>query len=61
MPFGASVHYEPSSPKDIEALRKFGLSVKESVFMGYVLKHGGGWTDDVDILDGIELTNAQSN
>ena len=32
----------------------------ESVFMGYVLNHGGGWTNDVDIPDGIELTNAQS-
>ena len=28
--------------------------------MGYMQKHGGGYTDNVWILDGIELTNAQS-
>lgn len=28
--------------------------------MGYVLHHGGGWTDDVDILDAVDLRNAQS-
>ena len=28
--------------------------------MGYDQKHGGGYTDNVWVLDGIELTNAET-
>ena len=33
--------------------------VKRGVFVGYVLNAGGGWTGDIDILDAVELSNAQ--
>ena len=57
IPFGAGIKYKPSRPKEVDELK--WRKVKPGLFVGYVLNAGGGWTGDVDVLDAVELTNAQ--
>jgi len=57
LPFGIGVRYKPSRPKEVDELK--WTKVKRGVFVGYVLNAGGGWTGDIDILDAVELSNAQ--
>ena len=57
IPFGAGIRYKPSRPKEVYDLK--WTKVKRGLFVGYVLNAGGGWTGDVDVLDAVELTNAQ--
>ena len=57
LPFGIGVRYKPSRPKEVDELK--WTKVKRGVFVGYVLNAGGGWTGDIDVLDAVELTNAQ--
>ena len=59
IPFGSSILYKPSRPKDIDEMPKMGSKLLEGIFLGYVQQSGGGWSGDVDVLDAIELTNAQ--
>ena len=56
IPFGASIQYKASRPKEIDEV-KWGKT-KPGLFAGNVLNAGGGWTGDVDVLDAVELTNA---
>lgn len=57
IPFGAGIQYKPNRPKEIDELK--WTKNKPGLFAGYVLNAGGGWTGDVDVLDAVELTNAQ--
>ena len=57
LPFGIGVRYKPSRPKEVDDLK--WTKVKRVVVVGYVLNAGGGWTGDIDVLDAVELTNAQ--
>ena len=49
-------HQVPSDPqKDKHRLHQFGIEVLPDVFIGYTLHAGGGWTEDLLIVDWDEL------
>lgn len=58
--FGASVMYKPSRQRDTDEMPKMRAKMLPGLFMGYVQQSGGGWSGDVDIMDALDLTNAQS-
>ena len=57
MPFGIGIRYKPSRPIEVDELK--WTKVKRGFVVGYVLNAGVGWTGDIDVLDAVELTNAQ--
>ncbi len=60
LPFGCGIKFKPSSPKDIGLLPKFGDKLLDGIFVGYVQRAGGGWSGDIEVIDAIDLTNAQT-
>ena len=58
--FGANVMYKPSRQKDIDEMPKMGSKMLRGLFMVYVQQSGGGWSGDVEIMDALDLTNAES-
>ena len=51
--------HKPSRPKDKEKLPKLGDKTLRGVFVDSVQHAGGGWAGDVDVIDVLDLTNAQ--
>ena len=51
IPFGASVHYLPITPKDKARTHQFGSKLLRGVFLGYSQQSGGGWGGDLLIAD----------
>ena len=60
IPLGAAVTFKPSNPKDIESMPEVGKKDRDGIFIGYDQKHGGGYTDNMWVLDGIKLTNVET-
>ena len=60
IPFGAAVDYKPSSEQDKRRLHEFGPSVLAGIFMGYSQQNGGGWSNDLLILDQEDISEAES-
>ena len=60
IPFGAAITYNPLQPGHDRSLAKMGKKNRDGIFMGYDQKHGGGYTDNMWVLDGIKLANVES-
>ena len=60
IPFGAAITYKPSKPDIIAQMAKIGKKNREGIFMGYVQQHGGGYTDQMWVLDALKLTNIET-
>ena len=60
IPFGAEVHYKPSSPKDIARLPSFGCKMLLGMFLYYDQRHGGSFSGDLWVIDQEELEAAQA-
>ena len=59
-PFGALVQYKPSSDKDKARVHKFGKQMLDGIFLGYHQIAGGGWSDDLKVVDVEALEEADA-
>jgi len=59
IPMGAEVTYIPQSKQDKARLHPLGRSTLRGIFLGYKQQAGGGWSQDVDIIDWEEIDTAE--
>ena len=60
IPFVAAITFKPSNLETIAQIAKMGKKDRDGIFMGYDQKHGGGYTDNMWVLDGMKLTHVET-
>ena len=60
-PMGIEVKWQPQSAKDKERVHAFGDKRLEGIFVGYSQDPGGGWNENVIIIDKLDLETKSIN
>ena len=59
IPFGAEIEYYPITSKLKAKQHAFGDKMRRAIFIGYAQHAGGGWTEDLLLIDAEEVAAAQ--
>jgi hypothetical protein len=59
IPCGAEITYQPISDKDKKRCHQMGQKVLSGIFLGYIQHAGGGWANDLQIIDWDEIDTAE--
>jgi hypothetical protein len=51
IPCGAEITYHPISDKDKKRCHQMGQKLLSGIFLGYIQHAGGGWANDLQIID----------
>ena len=57
IPFGALIHYTPSSERELALLGKFTSRTLQGIFLWYHLNSGGRWSGDYLVVDAAAYQN----